>query len=237
MSANLSPGTENRLLAAVPQAEYELLLPYLEPVSLELKQVLYEPYEPIDYVYFPHSGIVSLLTLMADGTAVETATVGSEGMVGLPVFLGTVKTPVKAFVQVRGEGVRISAENFRVEVSQNRKRALYNLLQRYTHTLMVQMARSAACNCLHSIEQRCGRWLLMTHDRVRSDQFQLTQEFLAQMLGVRRAGVSEVASALQKAGLIRYSRGQITVIDRQSLEAVSCECYRVAKTEFNRLLQ
>ncbi|MBD2101095.1 Crp/Fnr family transcriptional regulator [Leptolyngbya sp. FACHB-261] len=234
MGNNLQTEVENRILAGLPRSEYERLLPYLEPVSLELKWVFYESNQPIDYVYFIQRGVGSLLTPMANGSAVEAATVGNEGIVGLPVFLGAARTPDRAVMQVPGEGLRLNAEVFRAEL--NRNGALYSLLQRYTHALMVQMAHSAACNRLHSIEQRCSRWLLMTHDRVRSDQFQLTQEFLAQMLGVRRAGVSEVASVLQRSGLIRYTRGQITVLDRPGLEAVSCECYQVVKAEFDRLL-
>lgn len=225
---------KNRLLAALPTKEYERLLPYLENVSLPLKQVFYQPNEPIEYVYFLNHGVASLLTYMEDGAAVETATVGNEGMVGLPVFLETYTTPSQAIVQVPGNGVRMRADVFTTSVKQGS--SLHRLMKRYTQALLSEVMYSAACNRLHSIEERCCRWLLMTRDRVESDEFPLTQEFLSQMLGVRRPSVSVVAGILQKAGLIRYSRGKITILDQEGLQDSSCECYKNIKREYDRLL-
>lgn len=226
--------SKNRLLTALPVEEYERLLPKLESVSLPVKQVLYEPNKPIEYVYFVNHGVISLLNIMEDGTIVEIATVGNEGMVGLPVFLGGDTIPCRAFVQLPGDAIRMKADVFKYLVNQGSP--LHGLLQRYTQALFNQVAQSAACNRVHSIEERCSRWLLMTRDRVNSDDFPLTQEFLSQMLGVRRPSVSVVAAILQKAGLIRYSRGKITILDRLGLEASACECYAIIKQEFDRLL-
>jgi CRP-like cAMP-binding protein len=225
---------ENRLLAALPGEVYDHLVTSLELVLLTLKQILYQPNSAIPYVYFPLNMVTSLVTIMQDGQSVEVATIGNEGMVGVPVFLGAETISGEAFTQVPGEAVRMQAEVFRDEVT--RTGPLQDLLLRYTQTLFTQIAQTVACNRLHSIEQRCARWLLMTQDRVRAAQFPLTQEFLSQMLGVRRAGVSEVASRLQAAQLIRYSRGVITILNRQALEAVSCECYAVIKQEYDRML-
>jgi CRP-like cAMP-binding protein len=224
----------NHLLAALPQEEYERLLPNLEPVSLSLKQSLYEPNEPIDYAYFINSGATSLLNLMQDGQTIEAATVGKEGMVGVPLLLGTTQIPLQVIVQIPGDGLRMKADVFKAQVSWGCP--LHTLLLRYMQTLMNQISQTAACNRLHSIEARCCRWLLMTHDRMESDSFPLTQEFLSYMLGVRRASVSEVAATLQKSGLINYHRGQITIRDRKGLEAASCECYQSTQQEFKRLL-
>ena len=236
MSVSFDPRipVENRLLAALPTEEYSRLLPNLETVSLAFKQVLYEPNEPIEHVYFPNNGVVSLVNIMQNGATVEIATVGKEGMVGLPVFLEADKIPGQAFSQVPGDAMRMKADVFKDSV--NRGGPLQNLLLRYTQTLFNFIAQSAACNSLHSIEQRCCRWLLITHDRVERDEFPLTQEFLSQMLGVRRAGVGEVAGNLQKAGLIRYSRGRMTILDREGLKSAGCECYETVKQEFDRLL-
>ncbi len=224
----------NHLLAALPQEEYERLLPNLEPVSLSIKQSLYEPNEPIDYAYFINSGATSLLNLMQDGQTIEAATVGKEGMVGVPLLLGTNQIPLQVIVQIPGDALRIKADVFKAQVSWGCP--LHTLLLRYMQTLMNQISQTAACNRLHSIEARCCRWLLMTQDRVESDSFPLTQEFLSYMLGVRRASVSEVATTLQKSGLINYHRGQITIRDRKGLEAASCECYQSTQQEFKRLL-
>jgi CRP-like cAMP-binding protein len=206
----------------------------MESVSLEFQQILYQPDELISYVYFPTNSVISLLTTMEDGNCVEVGTVGKEGMVGLPVFLEADKIPSQAISQIPGNAIRMRADIFKREVAPGS--SLYKLLQRYTQALLNQLAQSAACNRLHSIEQRCCRWLLMTQDRVGSDHFILTQEFLAQMLGVRRASVNEVATTIQKAGLIRYSRGKMTICDRVGLEAAACECYQVVKQEFDRLI-
>jgi len=235
MSEARSNPIKNQLLSALPIEEYDRLLPYLEAVSLIPKQIIYAPNEPIEYVYFPNSGIISLVNLTEDGGTVEAATVGNEGMAGIPVFLGADRMPGQAISQVVGNALRMKADVFKYEVTPDT--SLYNLLLRYTQALLNQISQSVACNCLHSVERRCCRWLLMCHDRVRSDQFTLTQELLSQMLGVRRASVSEVAATLQKEGLIRYNRGKITIRDRLGLEATACECYRVVKEEFERLLR
>ncbi len=225
---------QNQLLSALPQKEFERLWPTLEFVSLAFQQILYEANQPIEYVYFPNNGIISLVTITEDGGTVEAATVGNEGMVGISILLGVEKTPVQAISQMAGDALRMRTEVFKREITPNSP--LYALLLRYTQVLIGQLSQTVACNRLHSVEERCCRWLLLCQDRVRSNQFALTQETLAQMLGVRRASVSVVAAILQKAGLIRYSRGKITILDRVGLEAASCECYRVVKAEFDRLL-
>lgn len=226
---------QNQLLSALPKEEYQRLLPNLELVSLPLKQLIYAPSEPIEYVYFPLDGIISLVNVTQDGGTVEAATVGNEGMVGIPILLGSDRMVSQAIVQIVGKALRMKADVFKREVTPGSQ--LYKLLLHYTLALMNLISQSAACNRLHSVEERCCRWLLLCQDRVKSDSFLLTQEFLAQMLGVRRATVSGVAGTLQEAGLIRYSRGKITICDRPSLEAASCECYRIVKDEFDRLLQ
>jgi CRP-like cAMP-binding protein len=223
---------ENRLLAALPSEVKARLEPNLERVSLPFQEVLYKSREPIDQVYFPNNAVISVLTILKDRTPAEVGLVGNEGMVGLPVFLGVETTPLKAIVQIPGEAMRMKTDVFKDLVNQGD--LLHDLLC-YTHVLMLQISQSAACNPRHSVEERCCRWLLMIRDRVHSDQFPLTQEFLSRMLGVRRASVTVVAGRLQKAGLIRYSRGKITILDRQGLEAVSCECYRLVKDEEDHL--
>lgn len=224
----------NRLLAALPQQEYERLLPNLEPVSLSLKLVLYEPNAPIEYAYFPNSGATSMLNLMQDGQTIEAATVGKEGMIGVPLLLGTNQIPLQVIVQVPGDGLRMKADVFKDQVYWGCP--LHTLLLRYMQALMNQISQTAACNRLHSVEQRCCRWLLMTQDCVELGSFPLTHEFLSYMLGVRRASVSEVAATLQRSGLIDYQRGQITIRDRKGLEAACCECYQKNKQELQRLL-
>jgi CRP-like cAMP-binding protein len=224
----------NRLLAALPSAYHERLAPKLEPVRLGFKQPLYEPHVPIEHVYFPTNGIVSLLTVLEDGGPIEVGTVGNEGMAGLPVFLGADAIPGRALCQIPGEALRLEARVLKDEV--RRDGPLLSLLHRYTLALFTQVAQTAACNRTHSVEERCARWLLMTQDRVGTDRFPLTQEFMAQMLGVRRATVNVAAGMLQKAGFITYTRGRITVLDRPGLESASCECYAVIKGEFDRLL-
>jgi CRP-like cAMP-binding protein len=224
----------NRLLAALPLEEYERLQPQLETVSLALQERVYEQGEPVQYVYFPRTGVISLLAVMPDGAAVEFATVGSEGMVGLPVLLGAESLPSLALCQVPSVGERISAADFREAIS--RPGRLPVLLHRYTQALFNEAAQSAVCNRLHTVDARCARWLLITHDRVEGDRFPITQEFLSFMLGVRRPSVSMAAGALQKAGLIHYTRGQLTVLDRPGLEVAACDCYRIVCAEFERLL-
>ncbi|MBD3884863.1 Crp/Fnr family transcriptional regulator [Phormidium tenue FACHB-886] len=234
MSQDFPTPINNRLLASLPREEYERLQPYLEPVSLPLKQELYQPNVPIEFVYFPLSGVYSLLSLASEGELVEVATVGNEGMVGLPIFLGARQIPGVAMVQVLGDALRMRPADFRAQVTSGT--ALYEMLHRYTQALFNFISQSAVCNRVHSIEQRCCRWLLLTHDRVGADTFPLTHEFLSQMLGVRRAGVSEVAARLQNAGFISYRYGKMTLTDRAGLEATSCECYALIKSEFERLI-
>jgi CRP-like cAMP-binding protein len=226
---------ENRLLAILPRQERERLAPHLRTVSLALKTVLYEADEPITYVYFPRRGLaVSAIVFMENGSASEVGTVGFEGMAGLPVFLGADTSTCQAIIQVPGEALRMRASTFREEIG--RLESLVELLQRYTQAYMGQIMQSAACNDLHTVEERMCRWLLMTHDRVESDVLPLTQEFLAVMLGVRRPSVTVVAGVLQRSGLIRYQRGKITVLDRAGLEKASCECYHTVRKQFTRLL-
>ncbi len=226
--------SENRLLAALPKEEYERLVANMESVSLKFKQSVYEPNELIEYVYFVKHGVVSLLNVMEDGKEVEVATVGNEGMVGLPVFLGADRVPGRAFSQVPGDAFRMKANVFKDIVTPGSP--LHDLLQRYTQALFNQIAQGSACNSLHSVEERMCRWLLMTQDRVGQDEFPLTQEFLGQMLAVRRPTVSMAASILQKAGLICYSRGKITILNREGLKDSCCECYAIVKAEFDRLV-
>jgi CRP-like cAMP-binding protein len=236
MSLPKDPGipSENRLLASLPRKDYERLLPKLEPVSLEFKAVLAEPDKPAAYVYFPKNGVVSLITYMADGAGTEVGIVGNEGMAGISIFLGSGREPGKVFCQVPGEALRMKAKALREETRGGSP--LNEILLRYTQALLIQVSQSTACNRLHTAEERLCRWLLMTHDRVGADQFQITQDFMADMLGLRRPTVSLVASTVQKAGLIRYSRGKMAIVDRTGLEAASCECYAKVKEEFDRLL-
>jgi CRP-like cAMP-binding protein len=224
----------NRLLAALPADDYARLLPHLETISLPFKQILHAPDVPIAHVYFVTEGVVSLVHFSAEGTAVEVATIGNEGMVGLPVFLGAESTPGQALTQVPGAALRMPAAVFRRAVPPGSP--LHALLQRYTHALMVQMAQGVACNRLHPIAARAARWLLQTRDRVRTDAFPLTQEFLAEMLGTRRAAVSQAAGQLQRAGLITYTRGVITIRDRTRLEEAACACYGIIRTAYDRVV-
>lgn len=227
------PMFKNRILAALPPDELERIQPFLQPVELRLRHVLIDPNRPIDHVYFVEEGIVSVLGVMEDGTAVETVTIGNEGMVGIPVFLGTDRMAAQAFTQVSGRALRLPSEVLRKELA--RGGVLGRLLGLYTQAMITLIAQNSACNRVHSTEQRCARWLLLTADRA-GDAFDLTQAFLSQMLGVRRATVTEIAGALQARGLIDYSRGRIAVTDRAGLEATTCECYRVIISEFDRLL-
>ena len=218
---------ENSLLAAIPRKEYRRLLPGFEPVTLIFGQVLYEPGETIRHVYFPNKSLVSLLTLADGHLALEVGLIGREGMVGIPLVLGHTVSSVRALVQGTGMAMRMAATQFQKEfrLSAPLQRELY----RYIHTLMSQISQTAACNRFHVVEMRLARWLLMTHDRVKSDHFRMTHEFLAHMLGVRRVGVTKAAHALQKQKLISYSRGDITILDRDGLVAAACECYEVVK--------
>jgi CRP-like cAMP-binding protein len=226
-----APG-ENRILSALPVAERRQVSEAATNVTLNVRTVLFEPGGPIDAVYFPTDGVVSLVTPLQDGDIVEVATIGNEGIVGVPLIpLGGLA--VRAISQVAGHGLRLDATVFLEWVE--RSRALETLVERYTQALFGQIAQAAACNRLHSSEERLSRWLLMSQDRVGSDSFMITQEFLGQMLGARRSTVSVSAGILQRAGLIRYTRGHVTIVDREGLEAVSCECYAVIKTELDRV--
>jgi CRP-like cAMP-binding protein len=225
---------DNRLLGLLPPSDYERLRPHLQRIPLTYRQSLYRAHKPIGFVYFIESGVGSLVNTMANGEAAEVGTIGNEGMVGLPHVWGDDRAPTSVYVQVPGVGLRMKATLFTRELA--RSASMRTVMLRYGHAFFNQVAQSAACNHFHSIQQRCCRWLLMTHDRMQSDQFLLTQEFLAMMLGVQRTGVTVAAGGLQRAGLIRYRRGNVTMLDRRGLERRSCECYRVSKMEFDRLL-
>jgi CRP-like cAMP-binding protein len=221
-SAVAESSAVNKLLAALPGHEYDRLRPHLEPVSLDLKQVLFEPGESLPYAYFPTGSVICTVLALKDAS-METGIVGSEGMVGLPVFLGSNIAFSRALVPSAGSALRLPAEALRAAVGPDS--TLHDLLLRYTDYFLAMVSYTAACTRFHSVYQRCCYWLLMMHDRVGTNQFGLTQEFLSHMLGVRRAGVTEVARKLQQAGLIRYRWGQIVMLDRPGLEAACCECY------------
>ena len=218
---------ENSLLAALPREDYRRLSAELEPVMLTFGELLYEPGETIRHVYFPCSSLVSLLTLVDGHLALEVGLIGREGMVGIPLVLDHAVSSVRALVQGTGTAKRMVAAHFLEEFRASLP--LQHEVYRYTHTLMAQISQTAACNRFHVVGTRLARWLLMTHDRVKSDRFHMTHEFLAVMLGVRRVGVTKAAQALQTRKLISYSRGDITVLDRRGLEAAACACYEVVK--------
>ena len=224
----------NQLLAALPDAEWNRWQPLLEMVSLSLGQVLYEPGATLSHVYFPASAIVSLLYVMENGASAEIAVVGNEGIVGVSLFMGGESTLGRAVVQSAGLGFRLQAQMVKDEF--NRAGPVLHLLLRYTQALITQMAQTAVCNRHHSLDQQLCRWLLLSLDRLPDNELAMTQELIANMLGVRREGVTEAASRLQQAGLIRYSRGRILVLDRAALEKRTCECYAVVKQEYDRLL-
>lgn len=224
----------NQLLAALPTVDWERLAPHLTLVGLPLGHVVYESGDQQGYVYFPTNSIISLLYVMEDGASAEIAIVGNEGMVGIAIFMGGETTPSRAIVQSAGQGFRLSAAILKQEFV--RGGALQRLLLRYTQALITQMAQTAVCNRHHSIDQQLCRWLLLSIDRLPSNDLTMTQELIANMLGVRRSGVTEAALKLQAAGLIRYSHGHIAVLDRAGLEKRVCECYAVVKREFDRLL-
>lgn len=226
--------THNYLLAALPAAEQQRLFPQLEPVPMPLGKVLYESGSKLGHVYFPTDCIVSLLYVMEDGSSAEIAVVGNEGLVGVALFMGGETTPSRALVQSAGFAYRLAGAAMKQEF--NRSGAMQHLLLRYTQALLTQMAQTAVCNRHHSVDQQLCRWLLLSLDRLPSNEVSMTQELIANMLGVRREGVTEAAGNLQNAGLIRYSRGRITVVDRARLEQRVCECYAVVKKEFDRLL-
>jgi CRP-like cAMP-binding protein len=225
---------QNHLLDALPTSDYERLAPYLELIQMPLGDVLYESGGRMRYVYFPTTSIVSLLYVMEDGASAEIAIVGNEGMLGISLFMGGDTTPSRAVVQSAGFGFRLKAELLKNEFG--RFGPTMHLLLRYTQALITQMAQTAVCNRHHSVDQQLCRWLLLSLDRLQSNELSMTQELIANMLGVRREGVTEAAGKLQDAGLIRYRRGTITVLDRPGVEARSCECYQVVREEFDRLL-
>jgi CRP-like cAMP-binding protein len=233
-SNNRNDPLQNQLLAALSADALTRLEPNLTPVQLDLGQVIYEPDEALQHVYFPTTVIVSLLYTMENGTSAEMGVVGCDGVVGIAVFMGGDTTPNRAVVQSAGDAFRLELRFFREEF--RRVGELHRALLLYTQALLTQMSQTAVCNRLHSVEQQLCRWLLLSHDRLQSDELVMTQELIANMLGVRREGVSVAAHRLQEAGLIRYRRGHITIVDRPGLERAVCECYQVVKTECDRLL-
>src|SRR5678815_4426649 len=226
--------TQNHLLAALPAGDFDRLSAHLELTPMPLGEALYESGGRLQHVYFPTTSIVSLLYVMEDGASAEIAVVGNEGILGISLFMGGETTPSRAVVQSAGHGYRLKAALIKSEFE--RFGPPMHLLLRYTQALITQMSQTAVCNRHHSVDQQLCRWLLLSLDRLASNELSMTQELIANMLGVRREGVTEAAGKLQNAGLIRYQRGKITVLDRPRLEARSCECYQVVKTEFDRLL-
>ena len=232
----LSPHSpnQNHLLAALPTAEFDRLAPHLELVPMRLGDCLYEPGGRMQHVYFPTTGIVSLLIMLESGSSAEIAGVGNEGVIGISLFMGGDTTPSTAVVQTAGHAYRLPARLLKEDF--NRGGLMQRLLLRYTQALLTQMCQTAACNRHHSIEQQLCRWLLLTLDRLSSNELVMTQELVASALGVRREGITEAAGNLQRAGIIRYRRGHIAVVERSGLEARACECYAVVRTEVGRLL-
>jgi CRP-like cAMP-binding protein len=225
----------NRLLAALPRKEYERLLPGLETVQLAKGETIYNAGDTVRYVYFPAGAVVSLISMTQDGNTIEVALVGDEGVVGVSAVLGAKRTPYQAVVQVGGEALRIKADVLKEEFQHNE--TLQDMLLCYVYLLLTQVIQSAVCNHFHSAQQRLCRWLLLTSDRARTDSLPLTQEFISHMLGTPRTSVTAIAKELQDAGLISYSRGQITLLDRPGLEAAACECYQVVSRAFSAALR
>jgi CRP-like cAMP-binding protein len=226
--------TKNRILAALPREEYELILPHLGHVSFKLGEVVYESGGQMDYIYFPTTAIISLLYVMENGSSAEMGMAGNEGLVGVALFMGGNTMPNRAVIQSAGGAFRMRAKVLRDEFA--RGGAFQRLLLRYTQALLTQMSQTAVCNRLHEIEQQLCRWLLLSHDRLDSDELVMTQELIANMLGVRREGVTHAAGRLLESGLNSDVRGRITNLDRRGLEAAVCECYKVVKDEYDRLL-
>jgi CRP-like cAMP-binding protein len=226
--------SHNQLLAALPAEEFERLAAHLEPVPMRLGEILYEPGEQLQHAYFPTTSIVSLHYVMESGASAESAGVGNEGVVGISLFMGGDSTPSSAVVQTAGHAYRLQARLLKQEF--NRGGLMQGLLLRYTQALIAQMIQTAACNRHHSVEQQLCRWLLLTLDRVPAGELVMTQELVASMLGVRREGITHAAGRLQDAGVIRYRRGHIAVVERSGLETRACECYAVVKKELSRLL-
>lgn len=224
----------NRILAALPKDEYQRLLPKLKPSPLVFGKVIFDPGDLIREVYFPTSGIISLLAAVEDRATLEVGIVGREGMVGLPAFMGVKTSGNRAVVQGAGESMKMKASAFRKECENGG--SFPRLLLRYAHSRLTQIAQGAACNRFHPIDARLARWLLMTRDRMGTDEFQLTQEFLSNMLGVRREGVNKAAGALQDQHLISYSRGNLLILDRVRLRAIACHCYGIIRAEYDGFL-
>ncbi|MEP6885359.1 MAG: Crp/Fnr family transcriptional regulator [Gammaproteobacteria bacterium] len=232
--APIADQKDNQLLAMLPESEWGHWLPNLEPVDLPLGKVLYESGNTLTHVYFPTTAIISLLYVMEDGSSAEIAVVGYEGIIGISLFMGGESTPSRAVVQSAGKGFQLKA-SLLMQLFDKGGPVLH-LLLRYTQALITQMAQTAVCNRHHTLDQQLCRWLLLSLDRIRSNELVMTQELIANMLGVRREGVTEAAGRLHKAGLINYQRGHITVLNREELERRSCECYAVVKKEYDRLL-
>jgi len=224
----------NRLLAALPKKEYQRLLPELEEVTLVFADILYEAGDSIRHVYFPNDSIISLLAEVGASSTLEVGIVGNEGMAGLNVFMGVDTSRNRALVQGAGTAMRMKATALRKEAGH--VGSLHSLLHRYSHSLLTQVSQSAACNRFHQVEARLARWMLMTHDRMETDDFRLTQEFMSNMLGVRREGVNKAAGMIQKQNLISYSRGHVRVLNRAGLEAIACQCYAIIKNESDGFL-
>jgi CRP-like cAMP-binding protein len=234
MSPTPHQPSANRLLAALPDKEYRSLLPDLKLVTLAFGQILFEPGDAIRHVYFPNDSIVSLLSAIEKRSSLEVGMVGNEGMAGISVFMGVNQASTRGLVQGAGSAMRMKSAAFRKQA--NDSPSLHHLLHRYTHSLLVQISQSAACNRFHTVDARLARWLLMTRDRLGLDKFRLTQDFMSDMLGVRREGVNKAAGALQKNKLISYSRGVIEILDGRRLETVSCKCYGIIRKESNGFL-
>ena len=224
----------NQLLAALPEAEYQRIASHLKPVDLTSGEILLEPNEPVQKIYFPQRAMISLVSIMMDGSTTEIGLVGNEGMIGLAAVLGGGFTTSRTIVQISGSALETSADLIRQEFQRGEK--LQQLLLLYTQALLTQVSQSAACNRQHNIEERLARWLLSVQDCVLHNELPLTQEFIANMLGTRRSGVTVAAGILQQAGMIRYSRGKISILDQEKLEETACECYRLVQNEFIRLL-
>lgn len=225
----------NRLLASLPAREYQRLLPELEPVTMAFAQIIYAPGDTIHHVYFPNNSIVSLLAAEEHHASLEVGMIGNEGMTGIAVFMEVRTSRTLALVQGAGTALRMTSATLRKESTH--VSAFHRLLHRYAHSLLTQMSLSSACNRFHSLDARLARWLLMTHDRIGTDEFRLTQDFMSNMLGVRREGVNKVAGDLQKKKLIKYSRGQIEILDRPGLEKASCTCYGIIREDSERSLR
>jgi len=232
---NDRPRTTNRLLSSLPAKEYQRLVPELERTILTFGDVLYDPGDTIGHVYFPNDSIVSLLSAVAERSTIEVGMIGNEGMAGISIFMGVDVSAARALVQGSGSAMKITAAAVRKEA--DRLGPLHNLLHRYSHSLLVQISQSSACNRFHRMEKRLARWLLMTGDRLGVDEFRLTQDFMAHMLGVRREGVNKAAGVLQTRKLIRYTRGMIKILNRPGLETYSCPCYEIIKAESDEYLK